>query len=136
MAHFTSIVTHTINNIVTIWEQTDNQTSKFIAHNPYMPAWKSQTYGSNFQKNYSNPASNPNNNNANNNGVSGSNLPALESSLIFFINSENEQNKMLMKITKKQDTLIATLSNQAVSMKSGMQDFQERTKTVEAQLAK
>jgi hypothetical protein len=40
----------------------------FITHNPYMPAWKSQNYGSNFQKNYSNPVGNPNpNSNSNNN---------------------------------------------------------------------
>jgi hypothetical protein len=44
----------------------------FIARNPYMPSWKSQNYGSNFQKNYSNPAGNPNPNNyTNNNGFSG-----------------------------------------------------------------
>jgi hypothetical protein len=55
---------------------------EFIARNPYIPAWKSQHYGSNFQKNYSNPAGNPSpNNSTNNNGVSGSNLSALESSL-------------------------------------------------------
>jgi hypothetical protein len=63
----------------------------FIARNPYMPAWKNQNYGSNFQKNYSNPPSNPNpNNNTNNNGVSVSNLPVLESSVKYFINSQNE----------------------------------------------
>jgi hypothetical protein len=72
------------------------------------------------------------NNNTNNNGVSGSNLSVVESSLKSSINSQNEQNKMLMKITKNHDTLIAKLSNQAVSMKSDMQDLQERTKTVEA----
>jgi hypothetical protein len=93
----------------------------FIARNPYMPAWKSQNYGSNFQKNYSNPTGNPHpNNNTNNSGVSGSNISALESSLKSFINSQNEKNKMLMKITKNHDTLIAKLSNQAVSMKSDM----------------
>jgi hypothetical protein len=43
---------------------------------------------------------------------------------------------MLMKITENHNTLIAKLSNQAVSMKSDMQDLQERTKTVEAQLGK
>jgi hypothetical protein len=107
----------------------------FIARNPYMSAWKSQNYGCNFQNNYSNPAGNPNNN-TNNNGFSGSNLPALESSLKSFINSQNEQNKLLMKITENHDTLIAKLSNQVVSMKSDMQDLQERTKTVEAQLGK
>jgi hypothetical protein len=109
----------------------------FIARNPYMPTWKNQNYSSNFQKNYSNPAGNPNpNNNTNNNGVSGNNLSALESSLKYFINSQNEKNKMLMKITENHDTLIAKLSNQAMSIKSDMQDLQERTKTVEAQLGK
>jgi hypothetical protein len=108
----------------------------FIARNPYMSAWKSQNYGSNFQKNYSNPEGNPNPNNNSNNGVSGSNLAALESSLIYFMNSQNEQNKVLMKIIENHDILIAKLSNQAVSMKSDMQDLQERTKTVEAQLGK
>jgi hypothetical protein len=108
----------------------------FIARNLYMPAWMSQNYGSNFQKNYSNPAGNPNPNNNNNNGVGSSNLDALEISLKSFMNSQNEQNKVLMKITENHDTLIAKLSNQAVSMKSDMQDIQERTKTVEAQLGK
>ena len=31
----------------------------FIARNPYMPAWKSQNYGSNFQKPYSYPEGAP-----------------------------------------------------------------------------
>jgi hypothetical protein len=102
-----------------------------------MHAWKSQNYGSNFQKNYSNPADNLNHNsNSNNNRVSGSNLDALESSLKSFMNSQNQQNKMLMKIIENHDTLIAKLSNQDVSMKSDMQDLQERTNTVEAQLDK
>jgi hypothetical protein len=52
------------------------------------------------------------------------------------MNSQNEQNKVLMKITENHDTLIAKLSKQVVSMKSDMQDLQERTKTVEAQLVK
>jgi hypothetical protein len=91
-----------------------------------MHAWKSQNYGSNFQNNYSSPADNLNHNsNSNNNGVSGSNLDALESSLKSFMNSENQQNKMLMKITENHDTLIAKLSNQDVSMKSDMQDLRE-----------
>jgi hypothetical protein len=92
-----------------------------------------------FQKNYSNPVGNPNqnsNSNNNNNGVSASNLAALESSLKSSMNSQNEQNKMLMKIIENHDTLIFKLSNQAMSMKSDMQDLQERTKTVEAQLGK
>jgi K+-transporting ATPase c subunit len=97
-----------------------------------MPAWKSQNYGSNFQNNYFHSCNPNSNNNTNNNGVSGSNLSIVESSLKSSINSQNEQNKMLMKITKIHDTLIAKLSNQAVSMKSDMQDVQERTKTVEA----
>jgi hypothetical protein len=80
----------------------------FIARNPSMPAWKSPNYGSNFQKNYSNPACNLNpNSNSNNNGVSGSNLAALESSLKYFINSQNEQNKKLIKITENYDNLIS-----------------------------
>jgi hypothetical protein len=52
-----------------------------------MPAWKSQNYRSNFQKNYSNPTGNPNPNNTNNNRVTGSNLSALERSLKYFMNS-------------------------------------------------
>jgi hypothetical protein len=48
----------------------DIQHVDFIACNPYMPAWKSQNYGSNFQKNYSNRAGNPSPNSNSNNGVS------------------------------------------------------------------
>ena len=56
--------------------QTNTEEVNFIACNPYNPAWKSQNYGSNFQKPYSNPAGAPNNNN-NNIGANHGNIPII-----------------------------------------------------------
>ena len=68
----------------------------FINRNPYNPAWKSQNYGSNFQKPYSNPAGAPNNNNNNNNnnnvGANHGNLPMIKNTLKAFMQAQTEQN--------------------------------------------
>jgi hypothetical protein len=114
--------------------QTNTEEVNFIARNPYNPAWKSQNYGSNFQKPYTNPAGAPNHNN--NVGANHGNIPMIENSFKSFMQAQTEQNNTLIKICGNHDEIIGKLSNQATSMRSDMQDLQERTKTVEAQLGK
>ena len=116
--------------------QTNIEDVNFIARNPYNPAWKSQNYGSNFQKPYTNPAGAPNNNNNNNAGANHGNIPMIETSFKSFMQAQTEQNNTLIKICGNHDEIIGKLSNQAVSLRNDMQDLQERTKTVEAQLGK
>lgn len=50
--------------------------------------------------------------------------------------AQTKKNKIFIKITENHDTLIGKLSNQAVSLKNDMQDLQERSRTMEAQLGK
>ena len=116
--------------------QTNIEEVDFIARNPYNPAWKSQSYGSNFQKPYSNPAGAPNMNNNNNVGANHGNITMIESSFKYFMQAQTEQNNTLIKICGNHDEIIGKLSNKATSMRSDMQDLQERTKTMEAQLEK
>jgi len=91
----------------------------FIARNPYNPAWKSQNYGSNFQKPYPNPAGAPNNNN-NNVGANHGNLPMIENSFKAFMQAQTEQNNTLIKISENHDNIIGKLSNQAISIRNDM----------------
>ena len=58
----------------------------FISRNSHNPAWKSQNYGSNFQKPY-NPAGAPNYNN-NNNGANNGNRQSLDDVLKTFMNAQ------------------------------------------------
>lgn len=60
----------------------------------------------------------------------------IENSFKSFMQAQTEQNNTLIKICGNHDKIIGKLSNQATSMRSDMQDLQERTKTVEAQLEK
>ena len=60
----------------------------------------------------------------------------IENSFKSFMQAQTEQNNTLIKICGNHDEIIGKLSNQATSMRSDMQDLQERTKTVEAQLEK
>ena len=52
------------------------------------------------------------------------------------MDSQTEQNKILVKITENHDNMLGKLSNQSVSLRNDVQALQERTKTVDAQLGK
>ena len=60
----------------------------------------------------------------------------IENSFKAFMQAQTEQNNTLIKICGNHDEIIGKLSNQAVSLRNDMQDLQDRTKTVEAQLGK
>ena len=77
----------------------------FINRNPYNPAWKSQNYGSSFQKPYSNPAGAPNNNN-NNVGANHGNIPMIETSFKSFMQAQTKQNNALIKICGDKKKLV------------------------------
>ena len=100
----------------------------FIARNDYNPAWK-KNYNQNYQKPYSNPAGNSNN-------FSGISNGSLQESLKSFMDSQTEQNNILVKITENHDNMLGKLSNQSMSLRNDVQALQERTNTVEAQLGK
>ena len=100
----------------------------FIARNDYNPAWK-KNYSQNYQKPYSNPAGNSNN-------FSGISNGSLQETLKSFMDSQTEQNNILVKITENHDNMLGKLSNQSVSLRNDVQALQERTTTVEAQLGK
>ena len=61
---------------------------------------------------------------------------SLQETLKTFIDSQNEQNNILVKITENHDAMLGKLSNQAVSLRNDLQALQERTRIVEAQLGK
>ena len=52
------------------------------------------------------------------------------------MDSQTEQNNILVKITENHDNMLGKLSNQSVSLRNDVQALQERTKTVEAQVGK
>ena len=52
------------------------------------------------------------------------------------MDSQTEQNNILVKITENHDNMLGKLSNQSVSLRNDVQALQERTKIVEAQLGK
>ena len=52
------------------------------------------------------------------------------------MDSQINQNNILVKITENHDAMLGKLSNQSVSLRNDVQPLQERTKTVEAQLGK
>ena len=61
---------------------------------------------------------------------------SLQETLKSFIDSQNEQNNILVKITENHDAMLGKLSNQAVSLRNDLQPLQERTRIVEAHLSK
>ena len=61
---------------------------------------------------------------------------SLQETLKSFIDSQNEQNNILVKITENHDAMLGKLSNQVVSLRNDLQALQERTRIVEAQLGK
>src|SRR3954469_24482061 len=52
------------------------------------------------------------------------------------MDSQNEQNNILVKITENHDAMLGKLSNQAVSLRNDLQSLQEITRIVEAYLGK
>ena len=106
----------------------------FIARNSYNPAWKSQNYGSNFQKPY-NRAGAPSYNN-NNNGANNGNRQPLDDVLKTFINAQTEHNNSILKTVEMHDRTIGQMISRVVVMKHDVQGLQERMKTMEAQMAK
>jgi D-arabinose 5-phosphate isomerase GutQ len=85
-------------------------------------------YNKNYQKPYSNHAGNSN--------FSGLSNGSLQETLKSFMDSQTEQNNILVKITENHDSMLGKLSNQSVSLRNDVKSLQERTKTVEAQLGK
>ena len=61
---------------------------------------------------------------------------SLQETLKTFIDSQNEQNNILVKIMENHDDMLGKLSNQAISLRNDLQALQERTRIVEAQLGK
>jgi hypothetical protein len=104
----------------------------FIARN-FNPAWKIQNYGSNYQKPYPNHAGVPNKfNNGGNNG----NRQSLEDSLKTFMQSQTGHNNLVVKLIGNHEAVIGQLSKQVVTMKTEVNDLQDRTRHVETQLGK
>ena len=60
-----------------------------------------------------------------------SNNTSLQETLKAFMDSQNEQNNILVKIMENHDAMLGKLSNQAVSLRNDLQAFQERTRIVE-----
>ena len=92
--------------------ETNIEEIDFVARNDYNPAWK-KSYNPNFQKHYSSPTGNSNNNMGTSNG-------SLQETLKSFIDSQNEQNNILVKITENHDAMLGKLSNQAVSLRNDL----------------
>ena len=88
-----------------------------------------ENYNQNYQKPYLNSVGNSNN-------FSGTSNGSLQETLKSFMDSQTEQNNILVKITENHDNMLGKLSNQSVSLRNDVQALQERTKTVEAQLGK
>src|SRR3954464_6433037 len=100
----------------------------FIACNDYNPAWKNN-YNPNFQKHYYSPVGNSNNNMESSNS-------SLQETLKSFMDSQNEQNNILVKITENHEAMLGKISNEAISLRNDLQALQEKTRIVEAQLGK
>ena len=62
----------------------------------------------------------------------GSSNGSVQETLKSFMDSQNEQNNILVKIMENHDAMLGKLSNQAVSLRNDLQALQERTRIVEA----